>query len=202
MRGGMGNLMKQAQQMQQKMLKLQEEIAKKTLDASVGGGMVTVTVNGKSEVLGRDAMVLLGSAGERGKKMMTNVQSLLAKGSEPLMMRLDNATKSGETVTCEWTLAPLMDDVRARIGDHPVYLTYDIDSLDPAFAPGTGTPEAGGLSTVQVLTLLEELAELNWVGMDCVEVAPAYDHADITSLAAATFVWTYLCGRIASAPSP
>jgi len=101
-------------------------------------------------------------------------------------------------------LADVIDGVRARAGRDrpPVYLTLDIDCLDPAFAPGTGTPEAGGLSTVQVLTLLEELAELNWVGMDCVEVAPAYDHADITSLAAATFVWTYLCGRIASAPSP
>jgi agmatinase len=96
-------------------------------------------------------------------------------------------------------LAGVLDEVRARIGGprHPVYLTLDIDCLDPAFAPGTGTPEAGGLSTAQVLTLIEELTDLNWVGMDCVEVAPAYDHADITSLAAATFVWTYLCGRIA-----
>jgi agmatinase len=96
-------------------------------------------------------------------------------------------------------LASVIDQVRARAGRHrhPVYLTLDIDCLDPAFAPGTGTPEAGGLSTAQVLTLLEELADLNWIGMDCVEVAPAYDHADITSLAAATFVWTYLSGRIA-----
>ena len=97
-------------------------------------------------------------------------------------------------------LAEVIEEVRARVSGrsrHPVYLTLDIDCLDPAFAPGTGTPEAGGLSTVQVLTLLEELADLNWIGMDCVEVAPAYDHADITSLAAATFVWTYLCGRVA-----
>jgi agmatinase len=98
-------------------------------------------------------------------------------------------------------LAPVIDEVRSRIagaGRAPVYLTLDIDCLDPAFAPGTGTPEAGGLCTTQVLTLLEALADLGWVGMDCVEVAPAYDHADITSLAAATFVWTYLCGRIAA----
>jgi agmatinase len=97
-------------------------------------------------------------------------------------------------------LADVIEEVRARVSGrsrYPVYLTLDIDCLDPAFAPGTGTPEAGGLSTVQVLTLLEELADLNWIGMDCVEVAPAYDHADITSLAAATFVWTYLCGRVA-----
>ncbi|HEY4038386.1 MAG TPA: agmatinase [Burkholderiaceae bacterium] len=97
-------------------------------------------------------------------------------------------------------LASVIDEVRTRVGRqrHPAYLTLDIDCLDPAFAPGTGTPEAGGLSTAQVLTLLEELADLNWIGMDCVEVAPAYDHADITSLAAATFVWTYLCARLAN----
>ena len=76
-------------------------------------------------------------------------------------------------------------------------MTLDIDCLDPAFAPGTGTPEPGGLSSSQVLTLLEELAPLNWVGMDCVEVAPAYDHAELTSNAAAHFVWTYLCGQVA-----
>ena len=79
----------------------------------------------------------------------------------------------------------------------PCYLTLDIDVLDPAFAPGTGTPEPGGLTSSQVLTFVEELADLNWVGMDCVEVAPAYDHAELTSNAAATFVWTYLCGQVA-----
>jgi agmatinase len=101
-------------------------------------------------------------------------------------------------------LAGVIDEVRARVAgrDHPVYLTLDIDCLDPAFAPGTGTPEAGGLTTTQVLTLLESLQDLNWVGMDCVEVAPPYDHADITSLAAATFVWTYLCGRLVARSTP
>ena len=68
--------------------------------------------------------------------------------------------------------------------------------MDPAFAPGTGTPEPGGLTSSQVLTILEELAlELDFIGMDCVEVAPAYDHAELTSNAAATFIWTYLCGQ-------
>jgi agmatinase len=98
-------------------------------------------------------------------------------------------------------LQPLIDAVLARVGDAPAYLTFDIDALDPAFAPGTGTPEAGGLTTAQALTLLEGLAALRFVGMDCCEVAPAYDHAQVTSLAAATLVWTYLCGRIARAPS-
>jgi agmatinase len=77
----------------------------------------------------------------------------------------------------------------------PLYLSLDIDCLDPAFAPGTGTPEPGGLNTNQVLTVLEELADLPFVGMDCVEVAPAFDHAELTSNAAATFAWTYLAGQ-------
>jgi agmatinase len=87
--------------------------------------------------------------------------------------------------------------IRQRLGQQPCYLTLDIDCLDPAFAPGTGTPEPGGLSSSQVLTLLEELSGLNMIGMDCVEVAPAYDHAELTSSAAATLVWTYLCGQVA-----
>ena len=100
-------------------------------------------------------------------------------------------------------LAPVLDDIRRRqqkLGFPPVYLSLDIDCLDPAFAPGTGTPEPGGLSTRQVLSLIEELAPLPFVGMDCVEVAPPYDHAELTSYAAANFVWTYLCGRIAHKP--
>ncbi len=94
-------------------------------------------------------------------------------------------------------LSPVLDAIRQRIGNRPCYLTLDIDVLDPAFAPGTGTPEPGGLTSAQVLTFIEELADLNWVGMDCVEVAPAYDHAELTSNAAATFVWAYLCGQVA-----
>ncbi len=99
-------------------------------------------------------------------------------------------------------LAPLCHQVRERLAAHgqpPVYLSLDIDCLDPAFAPGTGTPEPGGMTSNQVLTLLEQLVDLPWVGMDCVEVAPAYDRAEITSLAAAHFVWTYLAGRISRA---
>ena len=94
-------------------------------------------------------------------------------------------------------LQPIIDQILARIGNRPCYLTFDIDCLDPAFAPGTGTPEPGGLTSAQALTLVEELAPLNFIGMDCVEVAPAYDHAELTSNAAATLVWTYLCGQVA-----
>ncbi|MEO8125378.1 MAG: agmatinase [Burkholderiales bacterium] len=97
-------------------------------------------------------------------------------------------------------LAALLAPWRERLTGHdhpPVYLSLDIDCLDPAFAPGTGTPEPGGLTTNQVLGLLEETSDLPFVGMDCVEVAPPYDHAELTSYAAASFVWTYLCGQIA-----
>jgi agmatinase len=97
-------------------------------------------------------------------------------------------------------LADMLGAIRQRLAEcgHPrVYLSLDIDCLDPAFAPGTGTPEPGGMSTNQVLTILEELADLDFIGMDCVEVAPAYDHAELTSNAAANFVWTYLAGRCA-----
>ncbi|MBZ8139987.1 agmatinase [Rubrivivax gelatinosus] len=99
-------------------------------------------------------------------------------------------------------LAPMLTTVRERLAAHgmpPVYLSLDIDCLDPAFAPGTGTPEPGGLSTNQVLTMLEEWAGLPFVGMDCVEVSPPYDHAELASSAAATFVWSYLSGCLARA---
>jgi agmatinase len=94
-------------------------------------------------------------------------------------------------------LTDVVKTIHERIGNQPCYLTLDIDCLDPAFAPGTGTPEPGGMTSSQVLTLLEGLSPLSWIGMDCVEVAPAYDHAELTSNAAATFVWTYLAGQVA-----
>jgi agmatinase len=87
----------------------------------------------------------------------------------------------------------IVEAIRARVGDNPVYLTFDIDCLDPAFAPGTGTPVCGGLSTVQALEILGGLRGINLVGMDVVEVAPAYDHAEVTSLAAATLAMEMLC---------
>lgn len=79
--------------------------------------------------------------------------------------------------------------VKQRVGDTPVYLSIDIDVLDPAFAPGTGTPEAGGLTSRELLTLLRRLDGLNLIGADVVEVAPAYDHAEVTTVAAATVVY-------------
>jgi agmatinase len=82
--------------------------------------------------------------------------------------------------------------VKARVGPGPAYLTFDIDALDPAFAPGTGTPVAGGLSSAQALAVLWALADVDWRGMDVVEVSPPYDHADITAIAAATLVQRYV----------
>ena len=83
-----------------------------------------------------------------------------------------------------------VDDVIAQVkqivGDMPVYLTFDIDCLDPAFAPGTGTPVIGGLTSDRAIKLVRGLKDLNIVGMDVVEVAPAYDQSEITALAAAT----------------
>lgn len=78
------------------------------------------------------------------------------------------------------------------LGDAQTYLSFDIDSLDPAFAPGTGTPEIGGLASWQAQAILRRLRGTAFVGMDVVEVAPAYDVSEITALAAATVVWEYL----------
>ncbi|GAB0119401.1 agmatinase [Acidisoma sp. 7E03] len=74
----------------------------------------------------------------------------------------------------------------------PTYLTYDVDCLDPAFAPGTGTPEIGGLATWQTQAILRHLTDISFIGMDVVEVLPAHDVSEITALAAATVMWEYL----------
>jgi len=76
------------------------------------------------------------------------------------------------------------DRIRARVGERPVYISIDIDVLDPAFAPGTGTPEAGGMTSRELLAVLRQLAGLDIVGADIVEVAPPYDHAEMTGIAA------------------
>ena len=82
--------------------------------------------------------------------------------------------------------------IREVVGTGPAYLTFDVDALDPAFAPGTGTPEVGGLATWQARAILRRLAGLNFAGMDVVEVSPPYDVAEITALAAATIAWDYI----------
>ena len=86
-------------------------------------------------------------------------------------------------------------EIRRVIGDHKAYLTFDIDCLDPAYAPATGTPVPGGLSTHQALSILREMTDVDYAGMDLVEVSPPYDHAQITSLAGAAVALEYLCVR-------
>jgi agmatinase len=83
-------------------------------------------------------------------------------------------------------------EIRRIVAETPAYLTFDIDCLDPAYAPGTGTPVPGGLTTERALGILRELVGCKLIGMDVVEVAPAYDHADITALAAATIAMEML----------
>ncbi|WP_339114567.1 agmatinase [Thioclava sp. GXIMD2076] len=91
------------------------------------------------------------------------------------------------------SMKPLMEEVRARVGDAPVYLSFDIDSLDPAFAPGTGTVEPGGLSTWQAYEIVRGCAGLNLVGCDLVEVSPPYDPSGNTAVIAANLLYEMLC---------
>ena len=86
----------------------------------------------------------------------------------------------------------VVDRIRDRVQERPVYLSVDIDVLDPAFAPGTGTPEAGGLTSRELLAVLRGFADLDVVGADVVEVAPAYDHAEVTGIAASHVIYEIL----------
>lgn len=97
-------------------------------------------------------------------------------------------------------VAAVIAEVARIVGDHPAYLTFDIDCLDPSCAPGTGTPVVGGLSTYQAQSIIRGLGSANLVAMDIVEVAPAYDHAEMTSLAAASLALDYLCLRAHDLP--
>jgi len=91
------------------------------------------------------------------------------------------------------SMSPLMEQVREKIGDQPCYFTYDIDSLDPAFAPGTGTVEMGGLTTWQALEIVRGAKGLNLVGGDLVEVSPPYDPSGNTALIGANILYEMLC---------
>ena len=101
------------------------------------------------------------------------------------------------TITCDQIhrigVDEVVDRIRKRVGNKPLYLSIDIDVLDPAHAPGTGTPEVAGMTSRELLMILRGLAGSNLVSADVVEVAPAYDHAELTSLAAATIVYELAC---------
>ena len=91
------------------------------------------------------------------------------------------------------SLTPLMAEIRAQMGDGPVYVSYDIDSFDPAVAPGTGTPEFGGLTSAQGLEIVRGLQGLNIIGADLVEVSPPYDPSGNTALLGANILYELLC---------
>lgn len=102
-----------------------------------------------------------------------------------------------EILTSPWIhrngIDAAIDVARKRAGDAPVYISFDVDGMDPAFAPGTGTPVSGGLASWQALEFIRGLEGLNLIGMDVVEVSPPYDHAEITAIAAATVAHDWLC---------
>uniref|UniRef100_A0A7M4FNG4 Agmatinase (putative) n=2 Tax=Longirostres TaxID=1298654 RepID=A0A7M4FNG4_CROPO len=91
------------------------------------------------------------------------------------------------------SLVPLMGEVRKQMGDKPIYISFDIDGLDPAFAPGTGTPEIAGLTPAQALEIIRGCKGLNIVGCDLVEVAPIYDASGNTALMGANLLFEMLC---------
>lgn len=113
------------------------------------------------------------------------------------MRTLNEKTHGFTVLDANWVHENGIDATVARIkdivGDRPAYLTFDIDALDPAFAPGTGTPVCGGLSTYQGQTLVRKLGGINLVGADLVEVSPPYDHAEITALAGASLLLDMVC---------
>jgi len=121
----------------------------------------------------------------------------VAKSTQIGLRTFNDSDMGFEILTSPWVhrngMDAALDIIKQRAGDAPVYISFDIDGLDPAFAPGTGTPVAGGLASWQALEFIRGLGDLNLIGMDVVEVAPAYDHAEITAIAAATIAHDWLC---------
>ena len=131
--------------------------------------------------------------------LLANDRSVHVGIRGPLYSTQDLAQDAGmgfEIVTTMDVARRGVDDaigrIRERVGETPVYLSVDIDVLDPAHAPGTGTPEPGGLTTRELQQILRGLDGLDLAGGDVVEVAPAYDHAELTALAAANVAYEYL----------
>lgn len=128
-----------------------------------------------------------------------NDGTILAEHSVQVGIRTSNPDTMGVNIVDAPTVHAASADIIARqivqhVGDHPCYLTFDIDCLDPAFAPGTGTPVSGGLSSAQAMEILRALAgRINLKGMDVVEVSPPYDHAGITAIAGAHMAVELIC---------
>jgi agmatinase len=125
----------------------------------------------------------------RGQLHQIGLRAPWSSGEEPALAASTGATMIGADDIGTRGIAAVMAEVRERIGDRPLYVTFDVDGVDPAFAPGTGTPVPGGLTSREALALMRGLAGADLVGMDVVEVAPALDHADITSHLAAHLLY-------------
>ena len=115
---------------------------------------------------------------------------------------MNNQTHDFTILDAEWVhengIGPTVVRIKEVVGDAPTYLTFDIDALDPAFAPGTGTPVCGGLATWQAQSLIRKLGGVNLIGADLVEVSPPFDHAEITALAGASLLMDMVCLRAAA----
>ncbi|MGH7870225.1 MAG: arginase family protein, partial [Candidatus Dormibacteraceae bacterium] len=109
---------------------------------------------------------------------------------------LDDARFGFEVITADdldnMGVGKIVQRIHERVGTSPLYVSVDVDVMDPSHAPGTGTPEAGGMTSRELLQVLRGLVDLKVVGADVVEVAPAYDHSEITALAAAHIVYCML----------
>jgi len=122
-------------------------------------------------------------------------------------IRTANSTDHGFTILgAPWVhregIPAVLEVIKEVVGTTKAYLTFDIDCLDPAFAPGTGTPVAGGLSTAQALEAIRGLGQFDIVGMDVVEVSPPYDMSEITAIAAATIAHDFICLQAIKAGAP
>jgi len=125
-----------------------------------------------------------------------------AERSVQIGIRTGNNESHGVTIVdADWVHengpGAVIKRVKDIVGDGRAYLSFDIDCLDPAFAPGTGTPVCGGLSSWQARKILRGLAGIDFVGMDLVEVSPSYDQSEVTALAAATIALDYICIKAA-----
>lgn len=121
-------------------------------------------------------------------------------------IRTHNSDRMGFTwLDAPWVhengIVRTIEEIKRLVGNNKAYLTFDIDCLDPSFAPGTGTPVCGGLTTHQAQSIIRGLDGIDFAGMDMTEVAPTYDNAEITSLAAASIVLDYLCLLARDLPS-
>jgi agmatinase/guanidinopropionase len=119
------------------------------------------------------------------------------RGSTTGAQDLNNARGLGARVITidqafEMGITEVIAEIQGAIGDRPLYVSLDIDAVDPAFAPGTGTPEVGGFSSYQILQLVRGLRGLNLIGFDLVEVSPPYDHCEITAILAANLAFEFL----------